>query len=357
MTDELSLGLIERCFSGVVPAVIATCGADGMPNVTYLSRAHPVDHERIALSNQFFSKTARNLAENPQASLLLVDPITHQQYRVTLVYERTERRGPVFDRLKADVEAIAALTGMQDVFRLRAADIYRAIDVVEVVADPGSQLPDDPSRPGPDTVAVAEMCTRISRCPDLDTLMTTAISGMVQLLGYEHVHLMLLDESGRRLYTMASHGFDAESIGAEIEVGEGMIGMAAAHGRPSRVGNLHQMAKYARTVRRSWEDEGIIEPGHSLRVPGLRNARSRLAVPAMALGQLVGMLVTESEEHIAFGPGDEAALTVIASLFASSYESLPRRRAGRGASRDPTPPGREDRPAARTGDAGAVLPG
>ena len=53
------------CFEGVVPAVIASAAADGTPNITYLSRVQLVDNEHLALSNQFFSKTSRNLAENP----------------------------------------------------------------------------------------------------------------------------------------------------------------------------------------------------------------------------------------------------------------------------------------------------
>jgi len=44
-----------------------TASADGIPNVTYLSRAHKVDDERIAISNQFMSKTSQNLAANPRA--------------------------------------------------------------------------------------------------------------------------------------------------------------------------------------------------------------------------------------------------------------------------------------------------
>ena len=122
---EPSLDRLALCFEGAVPAVIATAAADGTPNVTYLSRVHRVDDERIALSNQFFSKTVRNLAENPRASVLLIDPVTYEQYRLSVAYERTERRGPVFERLRADVDALASLEGMQDVFKLRAADIYR----------------------------------------------------------------------------------------------------------------------------------------------------------------------------------------------------------------------------------------
>jgi predicted pyridoxine 5'-phosphate oxidase superfamily flavin-nucleotide-binding protein len=132
MTDEgarPSLGDITRCFEGTIPAVIATASAGGVPNVTHLSRVHYVDDEHVALSNQFFSKTVRNLAENPRASVLVIDPLEYKGYRLTLVWERTERRGPLFDRLHRDIEAIAALTGMQGVFKLRSADVYRVVQL------------------------------------------------------------------------------------------------------------------------------------------------------------------------------------------------------------------------------------
>ena len=94
MTSSLTVADLARCFEGAIPAVIATASADGTPNVTYLSKAHVVGDDRIALSNQFLSKSARNLAENPRASLLLLDPHTHDEYRLTIVYERTELRPP-----------------------------------------------------------------------------------------------------------------------------------------------------------------------------------------------------------------------------------------------------------------------
>ncbi len=106
---------IAACFEGIIPAEIATASADGVPNVTHLSRVLMLDDERIALTNQFFSKTTRNLAENPIACVVQ--------------YERTERRGPLFERLRRDVDAIAALTGMEGVFKLRSADIYRVLEL------------------------------------------------------------------------------------------------------------------------------------------------------------------------------------------------------------------------------------
>jgi hypothetical protein len=318
---------LRLCFEGAVPAVIATASADSVPNVTYLSRVRLVDDEHVALSNQFFSKTSRNLAENPRGSLLVIDPTTYDQFRLTLVYERTERRGPVFEKLREDVDAVAAISGMQNVFKLRAADIYRVLRI--------EQTPVAPHRAGPPLLAGAvearddttlvgslgELSARLSRCADLDTLVGATVDGLDELLGYEHSLLLLLDEDGTRLYTIASHGYEAEGVGSEVTVGEGTIGMAAARCVPMRLGNLRQMAKYSRTVRRSFEDHGDIGPGCEIPVPGLTDAESRVAVPAMALGQLVGVLVVESTRPVAFTESDEALLTAVASLVANAIET------------------------------------
>jgi hypothetical protein len=45
----------------------------------------------------------------------VLDPLTYEQYRLSLIYERTDRRGPVFERLRQDVEITAALQGMHSV--------------------------------------------------------------------------------------------------------------------------------------------------------------------------------------------------------------------------------------------------
>ena len=138
MSDASEHGLtvsdIASCFEGVIPAEIATASADGTPNITHLSRVHMVDDEHVALSNQFFSKTVRNLAENPRACVMVIDPLTYDSFKLILQYERTERRGPLFERMRRDIDAIAALTGMQDVFKLRSADVYRVVALDQVLA-------------------------------------------------------------------------------------------------------------------------------------------------------------------------------------------------------------------------------
>mgnify|MGYP001822489287 CR=1 FL=1 len=143
----IRLGDLRRSFHGAVPAAIATASADGIPNITYLSSVHLVDDERLALSNQFFSKTSRNLSENHRASLLVVDPLTYDEHRLEVVFERTERRGPVFENLRDELDAVAAMSEMEDLFELRTADIYRVVSIEPVLgaaARRGDQGPEVP---------------------------------------------------------------------------------------------------------------------------------------------------------------------------------------------------------------------
>ena len=75
-----------------------------------------------------------------------------------------------------------------------------------------------------------------------------------------------------------------------------------------RVGNLRQMLEYARTVRRSYEEQRRREaPGREIPLPGLAAADSQVAVPAMVLGQLVGVLAIESAAQLAFTRGRRGA--------------------------------------------------
>jgi predicted pyridoxine 5'-phosphate oxidase superfamily flavin-nucleotide-binding protein len=127
--DGLCLSDIAACFEGIIPAEIATASGDGIPNVTHLSRVHLLDDERVVLSNQFFSKTVRNLAENPYGCVVVVNPLTYDSYRLLVQYERTERRGPLFERMRRDIDAVAALTGMEGVFKLRSVDLYRVLEL------------------------------------------------------------------------------------------------------------------------------------------------------------------------------------------------------------------------------------
>jgi hypothetical protein len=132
---------------------------------------------------------------------------------------------------------------------------------------------------------------------------------------------MLLDEQGRQLYTIASHGYPAEGVGSEVAMGDGVVGLAAERGAPIRINNVRHMVKYGMSVRRSYEQHGEISPGWEIEVPDLPDAESRMAVPGFALGQLVGVLMVESPRSVAFTAEDESNLSVLASVVANAIEA------------------------------------
>jgi hypothetical protein len=108
-------------------AIMVTCSADGVPNATVISQVYFVDGQHAALSFQFFSKTIRNVRENPRAFVGLADYTSGADWVLELEFERSETSGPVFDAMDMQIEAIASATGMSGIFKLRAADIYRVI--------------------------------------------------------------------------------------------------------------------------------------------------------------------------------------------------------------------------------------
>ena len=73
MNRLITMDALRNCLEGIVPAGIATCSADGMPNVTYVA-AHGMDQDHVALSFQFFNKTRENILANPQATVLMMTP-------------------------------------------------------------------------------------------------------------------------------------------------------------------------------------------------------------------------------------------------------------------------------------------
>jgi flavin reductase (DIM6/NTAB) family NADH-FMN oxidoreductase RutF len=114
---------IMPALQGVYPSVLVTCSADGTPNTTMISQVYYVDPEHVALSFQFFNKTSKNVRENPRAS---VDVMTFDfdLWNLGLRFDHSEQDGPIFDAMDMQLEAIASMSGMSGVFKLRAADVY-----------------------------------------------------------------------------------------------------------------------------------------------------------------------------------------------------------------------------------------
>ena len=130
MTGEVRLPEeIKQVMQNGIPAQVATCSAEGVPNATDISQVYYVDPGHVGLSNQFFSKTVRNIRENPRACINLNDLEGFTTWILQLEFDHSETEGPTFDAMDMQIEAIASMTGMSGVFKLKAADIYRVTSV------------------------------------------------------------------------------------------------------------------------------------------------------------------------------------------------------------------------------------
>src|SRR6478736_205781 len=241
----IALADLQRCFAGVIPSIITTCSRSGVPNVTYLSQIFRVDERRIALSCQFFNKTKQNVAENPFANVELIDPLTFQTYDLDLRYAHSEISGPLFEKMATRIQAIASHTGMLGVFKLLSADVYEVLAIREVegllgppTADNEADSEEAPMSLRTELRALSVVTERLRHATDLDGLLSTLLDALRDELSFEHAMLLLPDETGKRLVSLASRGYGETGIGAEVLVGDGLIGTVALTQQTIRISNV-----------------------------------------------------------------------------------------------------------------------
>ena len=315
---DVPLEDIPTCFEGIIPAAICTVDNDGVPNVTYLSVVQRVDSHHVALSRQFFNKTDRNTVVNPYAQVSVIEPETGRTFLLDLVYERTEIEGPLFERMRTRLDAVAASEGMTNVFKLKGMDVCR----VEACSILPGYLSEGPPRRDLKIERVEEFSRQLANVDDMEELLSTMLHVCSELLGYPHVFVMLLDETGERLYTVASTGFPSSGAGSEVRIGEGLIGVAAARRQSVRVTHMGRELSYSHAARESagWGDAGPIE--QVIPLPRLHSAQSQLVTPMLAYHQLVGVLCLQSDMPGAFQSADECVVGILANQVAMAIATL-----------------------------------
>jgi len=324
------LSELAPCFQGVIPAVLATCSRDGEPNVTYLSQVHYLDERRVALSCQFFNKTRRNVAENPFAAIFLHDPRTLEAWRLKLRFDHAEESGPLFDRIAARIEVIASHTGMKGVFRLLSADVYEVLSFEPVEgflfpADPVLDAAPPCDVPGPLTElrGLQTITERVARACDLESLLGGALSALDEVFGFKHSMILIPDDAGRRLVALASHGYGDHGIGAEVALGDGLIGTVAEQRRMLSVAGVGGELRYGQAIRaRMAATGGSHRLAPEIPLPGLPDAQAQLALPLLAGDRLVGVLAVEDTEPLRFDDWDEAFLQIVANQVAVGIDRM-----------------------------------
>ena len=325
MSASIRLSDLSRCFQGVSPSLIATVDGRGVPNITYVSQVYYVDDGHVALSCQFFNKTRRNLDENPRACVEMYDPLTFQAYRLRLTFLRSEKQGPLFDTMSARIEAIASATGMKGIFRLIAADIFevRSLEKVEGFLD--TDRPEVESEASSlagirsEVRGLQWVSERITRARDLETLLHAALEALEEYFQFTHTSVLLHDEACGKLVTLASRGYGETGIGAEVPLGQGIIGTVARDRQVLRFSVLDSDLGYGRAIRR---EAATAQDCEDIKLPGLPDAKSVLAIPLTIGDRLVGVLSAEDRDPMRFGEWHEAYLQIVGNQIALGIDRL-----------------------------------
>ena len=312
-TATVRLPAIRNCLEGIVPSKMATVDVEGTPNVSLISHVQYVDPEHVALSYQFFNKTRRNLLATKLASVMVVDPDTNDQYRLELEYIETQTSGPLFEIMRAKLAGIASHSGMQGVFRLLGADVFRVREIEPVFS---KTMP----RPVETNLlsAARRTCARFVQAGELGELFDALLAGLQQHFSVEHSMVLMLDRTTDRLYTVASRGYPVSGIGSEVGLGDGIIGVAAAQRVPIRIGRMASEYSYGAAVLDTARAAGLDwDQTTAIPYPGLEAPQSQIAIPILVEGKTTGVLFAESPEPNQFGYDEEDALALIAELLAA----------------------------------------
>lgn len=314
-SDLIRLDTIRDCFEGAIPSSLATASLSGIPNIVYISQVQYVDADHIALTFQFFNKTHHNIHENPHAVLRVVNPFSGNAYRLRLRYLHTETSGGLFEKMRAKLAGIASHTGMSGVFKLLGSDIYKVESITALSNHTHSFKP--VKRAG--LPHLRQAAVRIGQCEELSNLVDTCLALLASHFGVTHGMFLVLDETGKRLFTCGSLGYEDAGIGSEILLGDGVIGVAAREATAIRISHMTSEYAYGKAIRQSAEALG--QPLETaIPLPGLIESRSQLALPLVNSGRTLGVIYVESEQDLAFDYDDEDLLETFAQLVAAQMQ-------------------------------------
>jgi adenylate cyclase len=130
-----------------------------------------------------------------------------------------------------------------------------------------------------------------------------------------------LDETASELSLVASHGYDGVQVGAQIRVGEGLIGTVASERKAVRLAAIENDLRYGRAIRRTTRKTvGPSALESEVPLPGLFDALSQMAIPLLVGEKLVGVIAVESPRVLAFDEWDETFLEIVASQVAARLD-------------------------------------
>jgi hypothetical protein len=157
------------------------------------------------------------------------------------------------------------------------------------------------------------------------------LAGLDEYFGFQHSMILVPGEQPQTLVAIASHGYPQGGTGAEARFGEGITGMVAEARQAIRISGLMRGMLYAYAARSRAEAHGLCPQELHIPLPGLRSPASQLGVPLLTRGELVGVLVLESESPYRFVEEDRATIELLGSYLALAIQNAVLQEAAEGA--------------------------
>ena len=314
-----------RLPGGRNPGVVATCAADGTPNVAFLSQVGTSTPGTWRCRSS--SSTRRGATSSPtRAAAVARDPPAGRRRRIasrsTTCAPRPGR--PLRAHEDQQLASIASHTGMSSVFkRCAAATSTRAVDRAADL--PGGRRASRHHR-----LSVLRRCTeRIAPAPILEA--PARGDAHPRSRPTSAFPLLILDAAGERLYTVASRGYGASGVGSEIPLGEGDR-RRGAHAHADPINYMTLEYTYSRRSASAWRErrDRHAERRDRALLPGLEAPHSQLALPIACGDALLGVLFCRKPAgDMRFSWDDEDAMASIAAHLGVLLRKPAARRGGR----------------------------
>jgi adenylate cyclase len=168
---------------------------------------------------------------------------------------------------------------------------------------------------------IQQISSEISSTLDLDRILAISLDAMETVLGFRHSMILVASGDESVLTVAASRGYNGGRTGAEIPLGQGVLGVAARRRRIVRMGNVATQRAYLAGVRARTQAAGQATLEPVVEMPGLADAQSQLAIPLIVKDRLVGVLGVESATANAFDELDEMLLSIVGNQVATGIDN------------------------------------
>ena len=184
------------------------------------------------------------------------------------------------------------------------------------------ELNDHLSRKTQEVRIIQQIASEINSTIDLDKVLEIMLQSMDEVFGFNHSMILLFDPQSNLLNVVASRGYENSGLGAEVALGQGVIGVVAKRKKMMRMGNIGAQMSYLSAVRTRVEATGRRKKlQEKVSLPGLPNVQSQVAIPLMVKESLIGVFAVESAETNIFDERDEVLITILANQAASAIQN------------------------------------